>query len=583
MATLTGSTKDFRPQPLGSTATVIITPFGPAASTSKSLLVSKPIRVTPASDGTFSVDLASYAGTNPSTAYHVRVEWLDAGGNYSDGEDFPWPLVVTGDGALTDMFAIPTSTGFLTKGDKGDPGDSVMQAAFDALVARLPQPGAKDEFRVRDLNGKVALGVTPTGDVVAAGAVLRASEGFRIRDLAGRIAFEVTPSGRTLIYDCNLSGGGTSPTVDTLHVFLAAGQSNMAGRGVPSGGDLDPKDSRIFQYGANTRTLDVATVPLDMHDALTAAKQGLSPVTTFVRNYLKTQPSNVGALIIPAAHGGTGFTTSTTVETWTPNTATNPAFDLPGLALAQALAGIGAATAAGYNVSLQGVLWHQGEANSSLSTSTYSTRLDELIAYFRAGLGNAQLPFIVGQMCPEGTDLSAGRPGIDMAHSGTPARVAYTGFAPAMRGAYNFDDPTPVHFNRAGVEYLGKTFLAGYWQAVRNSLTAAPQPPANVSATKAGTTVSVKWSGAPASLAKSETFDLTTGSTAYQWTAAQSHATGYRVETKTGAGAWTTATRAWDMAVTETVTVLSGTTQVRVTALNGAAESAPVTVTAVGA
>jgi hypothetical protein len=55
------------------------------------------------------------------------------------------------------------------------------------------------------------------------------------------------------------------------------------------------------------------------------------------------------------------------------------------------------------------------------------------------------------------------------------------------------------------------------------------------------------------------------------------------VETKTGAGAWATVTRAWGMALTETVTVTAGTTQVRVTALNGAAESSPVTVTAVGA
>ncbi len=104
-----------------------------------------------------------------------------------------------------------------------------------------------------------------------------------------------------------------------------------------------------------------------------------------------------------------------------------------------------------------------------------------------------------------------------------------------------------------------------------------------MTATKTGTTVKVQLSGAPAVLAKSETFDLATGSAVYNWAAPESHVTSYRVETKTGAGAWTTATREWGMAVTETVTVASGTTQVRVTALNGAAASTPVTVTAVGA
>lgn len=580
MSTLTGNVKDFQPAAIGS-ATLIFTAYGEATTSTGTLLLPKEVREATASDGSFSVDLASYAGTNPGTPYKLQVEYTPEGMTYPVTVDIRWPVVVTGNGLLTDMFAIPTGTGgFTVKGDKGDPGDSIMQAAFDALEARMPKPGAKDRLRVVDLNNKAALEVTPTGDVNMAGAAFRASEGVRFMDLAGYIAAEITPAGRTLIYDCNLSGGGTSTPVDTLHVFLAVGQSNMAGRAATTQA-LDPKDARIFQYGANTRTLDFATVPLDMHDALTASVQGLSPATTFARNYLKTQPANVGVLIIPAAHGGTGFTSSTTVETWTPNVATIPDFDLPARALEQALAALEAARAAGFTVVLQAALWHQGEANSSLSTSTYSTRMDELIGYFRTGLGDAQLAWVVGQMAPEGTDLSVGRQGIDMAHSGTPARVAYTGFAPAMRGGHNEGDTT--HFARAGIEFLGKTFLSGYWQAKGNTLAAAPAAPTGLSATKDGTTVSVKWSGAPATLSKSETFDLTTGSAVNNWTAPASHVTAYRVETKTGAGSWTTATRVWDMAITETITVPAGTTQVRVTALNGAAESAPVTVTAVGA
>ncbi len=256
MSTLTGSTKDFRPQPLGSTASVIITPFGAATSSAKSLLVSKPIRVTTASDGSFSVDLASYASTNPGTAYHVRVEWLDSGGNYLDGEDFPWPLVVTGDGALTDMFANVEAGKLLTKGEKGDDGDSVMQDAFDALEARLPQPGLKDRLRVMDLNGKAAIEVTETGDVNVADAVFRASEGLRFMDKSGYVAAEISTTGQTFIYDPAFSTGvgGASSTVDTLHVFLAAGQSNMSGRGLPVGGEV--KDPRILQFGAVKRILE---------------------------------------------------------------------------------------------------------------------------------------------------------------------------------------------------------------------------------------------------------------------------------------------------------------------------------------
>jgi len=317
---------------------------------------------------------------------------------------------------------------------------------------------------------------------------------------------------------------------------------------------------------------------LDMHDAAS----GLSPATTFAKNYLKTQPANVGVLIVPAAHGDTGFTTSTTSLTWTPNVATDPALDLSALAVAQTLEGVEAARSAGYTVTTKGVLWHQGEKNSSMSQATYEGLLDGLISYLRTSLGGATLPFVVGQMSITGIEAStSGRENIDKSHSGTPARVAYTGFAPSLRGATNEGDTT--HLSKVGVEYLGKTYLAGYWQALGNNASAAPQPPSNVTATKTGATVTIQWSGAPASLSKSETFDLVTGSAVYNWDAPQSHATGYRVETKTGAGAWTAATRAWGMALTETVTVTAGTTQVRVTALNGAAESSPVTVTAVGA
>ena len=138
MATLTGALKDFTPQPLGSSANAVLvfTPYGPAGSSTKSLLVSREIRVSPASDGSFTVSLASYASTNPSTAYRLRVEWMDSAGNYLTTEEIPWAIVVTGDGELVDMFADVRPGALITKGDKGDSGNVVQQAAIDALTAK---------------------------------------------------------------------------------------------------------------------------------------------------------------------------------------------------------------------------------------------------------------------------------------------------------------------------------------------------------------------------------------------------------------------------------------------------------------
>jgi hypothetical protein len=274
--------------------------------------------------------------------------------------------------------------------------------------------------------------------------------------------------------------------ITELHVFLAAGQSNMSGRGAPSGGSRDPENPRILQYGAKIipRALTVADVPLDMHDTAT----GISPATTFARTYLKTQPSHVGVLIIPAAHGSTGFTNSTSTLTWTPNVATDPTLDLPALAVQQTLDGITAAKGAGYTVSLEGILWHQGENNSSMSQSAYAAALDGLIGYFRDELDNSKLPFMVGQMCPEGIEISAGKQGIDAAHKDTPSRVAYTGFAPSTRGGHNSGDTT--HLSRIGIEFLGRTYAEAFVAAsvnedIKPRLKAAEASLATVPATAA--------------------------------------------------------------------------------------------------
>lgn len=251
----------------------------------------------------------------------------------------------------------------------------------------------------------------------------------------------------------------THSTVSVLHVFVAVGQSNMSGRGLPIWGSDNAVNPRMLQYGAKLRTLRPATVPLDMHDRAS----GISPATTFAREYLKTQPSHVGVLIIPAAHGNTRFVNAPGTLTWAVGAASAPKFDLPALAVAQARDGIAAARAAGYSVDLKGVLWHQGESNAGMSTSEYSAELDELIAYFRRRFAEPKLPFVVGRMAPEGIAAQPARIPVDVSHRQTPDRVPYTGFAPSMTGGVNEGDN--VHFSRTGIEFLGKTYLAGYLRA----------------------------------------------------------------------------------------------------------------------
>ena len=264
----------------------------------------------------------------------------------------------------------------------------------------------------------------------------------------------------------------------------------------------DPADPRIFEFGASDRELQKAGVPLDMHDIAT----GLSPATTLAREYLKTQPGNVGVLLIPAAHGGTGFTTAASTLTWIPGAASAPELDLSALAVKQTLEGIAAAKASGRTVELKGVLWHQGENNATLTTSGYNARLDTVIAYFRSQLAVPNLPVVVGQMAPEGIAADPVRLNVDRSHRETPSRVPYTGFAAAMAGGTNTGDI--IHFSRTGVEFLGKNYLSGYQQAtaaavVDNGSLNAQMPSIQGSA-KVGailTAVPGGWRPAPVTLA----------------------------------------------------------------------------------
>lgn len=332
-------------------------------------------------------------------------------------------------------------------------------ATDDRRIRRLA-PGEDDQWRVRDEHGATAVAVDAQGNTRIGNTThIEDTAGWRVTDAEGRIAFEVDPLGRTHIYDLATSGSGSSD-VTTLHVFIAAGQSNMSGRGTPVTGPTSP---RVMQYGANRRILEQAPLILDMVDT----PSGTSPATFFAHHYLATQPAHVGVLIIPAARGGTGFAPAPAASwTWVKGAATDPQHGLYERSVEQTLDAIAAAQTAGYHVILKGVLWHQGEANGGLATEVYAGYLDTLIADYRADLDDPHLPFVLGQMCPEGMEDAPAKYTVDTAHQDTPRRVPRTGFAAATRDGHNPGDTT--HFSTVGTAHLGDTYAAGYIQALGN-------------------------------------------------------------------------------------------------------------------
>ena len=338
--------------------------------------------------------------------------------------------------------------------------------AETSRIGDLLEPVAKGDpaqFRVLDRSGRVAVKVGATGNVEIADTTYRASDAVhRVMDQDGRIAYEVDAQGRTHIYDLVASGAGMG-LITVLHVFVCGGQSNMSGRGRVLIAPLSP---RILQFGANRKIIEPAPVILDMVDEAS----GTSPALFFAHNYLATQPANVGVLLIPAAKGGTTFTGSPEAPadtwTWVKGAAIDPEHALYDRSVQQTLDAITAAKSAGYETVLKGVLWHQGEGNGGTAPEVYAGWLDDLITNYRADLDHANLPVVIGRMCPEGI-VSSGRKAIDRVHQETPARTPFTGFARSRWEGHNPGDTT--HFATVGNEYFGHTYNTGYIQALGNT------------------------------------------------------------------------------------------------------------------
>jgi hypothetical protein len=223
----------------------------------------------------------------------------------------------------------------------------------------------------------------------------------------------------------------------------------------------------------------------------------------FAREYAKTTDRKV--LIVPAAVGSTGFTTTSVNPpaagysyvpgggTWDRTLVSDP-LNLAALMISKAQAAL---TAGGTGSAIKAILWSQGEADTPvLNEAAYAAKLDDLISWSRTELGLPSLPWIIGSLVPEDTDLNRNTYtlGVSAALSDTPRRVQHTAFVYGPRG--HTQHLTPIHWSTAGQIERGAMFLAGYYRARANFNTAKPEPPQLLRITRSGTDVEISWSPA---------------------------------------------------------------------------------------
>jgi hypothetical protein len=167
---------------------------------------------------------------------------------------------------------------------------------------------------------------------------------------------------------------------EKFQLYLLVGQSNMAGRGYVEAQDTVPSRHVLRLNPAGQ--WEIAKDPLHFDKPVA----GVGPGLAFGRQMAAADTSLVIGLI-PCAVGGSG------IDAWSPgayfaDTNAHPYDD----ALARARLAQQAGT-------LAGIIWHQGETDSSPEKSAvYAPKLTALIARFRADLQSPNLPFVAGQL-----------------------------------------------------------------------------------------------------------------------------------------------------------------------------------------
>jgi hypothetical protein len=228
-----------------------------------------------------------------------------------------------------------------------------------------------------------------------------------------------------------------------IDIYLLAGQSNMSGRGTPAFRD-STAHPRVFALDSFGRVVP-ATEPLHWDKPIA----GVGPGLAFGKAMAATDTNRV-ILLVPAAVGGTR------IEQWVPGgydpvTYTNP-YD-------EALSRIAAARERGGEV--RGILWHQGESNSRMDLlGGYREKLVALVGRFRHDLQNDTLPFLAGELLPNG---KLGRPAelvnlaIREARGFLPNYRVVAADPPDHRGDF-------LHFDADTARRLGEAYAEAMWE-----------------------------------------------------------------------------------------------------------------------
>ncbi len=170
------------------------------------------------------------------------------------------------------------------------------------------------------------------------------------------------------------------PKKENVWVFIMAGQSNMAGRGIVEPEDTIP-DKRILAINKYGEVI-VAKEPLHWYEP---ERTGLDCGVSFGKSLIKKMADSISILIVPTAVGGSS------ISQWL-----NDSLYRNVKLFSNFSAQLEIAQQTG---TFKGILWHQGESDANENDIRfYKQRLGQLFSKFRATIGNTALPVILGEL-----------------------------------------------------------------------------------------------------------------------------------------------------------------------------------------
>jgi len=253
---------------------------------------------------------------------------------------------------------------------------------------------------------------------------------------------------------------------DVFDVYIAAGQSNMDGRGNNSqltGGLLPfaaPQPDVLLNYTRpsdgpglyQTGWVTLApgySVPPGFDNPLPSSRFG--PEVSFGKA-VDNNTTERKVAIIKVSAGGTNLSSD-----WDPSDAINgpKGYMYSGFETAVPQA-IQALQALGHSVEVRGMIWHQGESDGSSDSQAthdaYEANLTEFIQSVRQDLGYANLPFIIGEL----ESVEGGREAVRTAQADVAAAMNFVEFV-SSTGLAVADG---THFTTESVIELGQRFAA---------------------------------------------------------------------------------------------------------------------------